>query len=102
MKNILEIFLGILSAVGGFVEIGGLTMIVFVVVAVAGKPDWGQVAAGLVPGVPQVTSSSEYYLYAYFCVALLSSIILPYETYFYASGVIEDKWTAKDVMMNRV
>jgi Mn2+/Fe2+ NRAMP family transporter len=35
-------------------------------------------------------------------VALLSSILLPYETYFYASGCIEDKWNASDIGLNRV
>ena len=29
---------------------------------------------------------------AYFAVTLLSSIMLPFETYFYASGAIEDGW----------
>jgi Mn2+/Fe2+ NRAMP family transporter len=41
-------------------------------------------------------------LYGYYVVALMSSIMLPYETYFYASGGIEDGWTSKDVPLNRV
>src|SRR5205085_2190886 len=44
----------------------------------------------------------EYYNYAYFVVALLSSIMLPYETYFYAAGAIEDRWDTQDVTVNRV
>jgi manganese transport protein len=35
-------------------------------------------------------------------VALLSSIMLPYETYFYASGGIEDEWKPADVKLNRL
>ncbi|MFL6468988.1 MAG: NRAMP family divalent metal transporter [Pyrinomonadaceae bacterium] len=80
----------------------GLMMIVFIAAAIYHQPDWNQVAAGLVPGVPDVERTSDYYVYAYFAVAMLSSIMLPYETYFYASGALEDKWTAKDIPMNRI
>ncbi|MBV9216275.1 MAG: divalent metal cation transporter [Acidobacteria bacterium] len=80
----------------------GLMMIVFIASAVYYKPDWYHVANGFVPGIPQVESTSDYYLYAYFVVALLSSIMLPYETYFYASGAVEDKWKPDEIPMNRV
>ncbi len=80
----------------------GLLMCVFLVAAVYLRPDWGQVAAGFVPRVPHLESTSEYYLFAYFVVALLSSIMLPYETYFYASGVIEDGWNPSDINLNRI
>src|SRR5215218_1549672 len=66
------------------------------------NPAWWEVAAGFVPSVPRLESTPEYLLFAYYAVALLSSVMLPYETYFYASGAIEDKWTAKDVPINRV
>jgi Mn2+/Fe2+ NRAMP family transporter len=80
----------------------GLMMIVFIAAAVASAPDWNSVAAGLVPGLPQVSGSSELLVYAYFCVALLSSIMLPYETYFYASGAIEDEWKRGHVPVNKL
>ena len=80
----------------------GLLMIVFIVTAWKFAPDWQQFAAGLVPTAPKLDSSHEYVVYAYFAVALLSSIMLPYETYFYASGGIEDKWKSSDLMLNRV
>ncbi|MGM9490794.1 NRAMP family divalent metal transporter [Ideonella sp. YS5] len=82
--------------------LGGLMMIVFLVALVAGQPDWGEMARGFVPSWPQDLSAREQLLYAYFAVALLSSIMLPYETYFYASGGIEDQWTPKEVPMNRL
>jgi len=41
-------------------------------------------------------------LYAYYAVALTSSIMLPYETYFYSSGAVEDKWKPSDIALNRV
>ena len=41
-------------------------------------------------------------MYAFYAVALLSSIMLPYETYFYASGGIEDQLeAASDIALNR-
>ena len=80
----------------------GLLMVVFVVAAVASRPDWQAVAGGFVPQVPATADPSQTRLFAYFAVALFSSIVLPYETYFYASGAIEDRWTSKDLNMNRV
>ena len=80
----------------------GLTMIVFVVAAVYLGPDWSSFAKGFIPNLPPVESSKEYASYAYFAVALLSSIMLPYETYFYAAGAIEDGWNATYVTMNRI
>jgi Mn2+/Fe2+ NRAMP family transporter len=66
------------------------------------EPDWPELAKGFVPGLPVVDSSREILVYAFFAVSLLSSIMLPYETYFYASGGIEDHWKPKDINLNRV
>lgn len=82
--------------------LGGLAMIVFIVAFVHATPDWGEFARGLVPRLPSSGGERHLLLYGYYVVALLSSIMLPYETYFYASGGIEDCWTVKDVPMNRV
>ncbi|MEN3331519.1 MAG: manganese transport protein [Blastocatellia bacterium] len=80
----------------------GLLMVVFMLTAILLKPDWPQAAAGFIPNVPALESPKEYLVYAYFAVALMSSIMLPYETYFYASGGIEDHWTPSDVPLNRI
>jgi Mn2+/Fe2+ NRAMP family transporter len=82
--------------------LGGLLLCVVLVVAWRESPDWQAVAAGLVPRVPSDAVGREVTLYWYYVVALLSSILLPYEVYFYAAGAIEDKWTRKDVPLNRV
>jgi len=82
--------------------LGGLLMIVFVVVAARDVRDWAELLAGFIPSAPKLESTSQYMLFAYYAVALLSSVMLPYETYFYASGAIEDKWTPADVPINRV
>ena len=80
----------------------GLLMLVFVFAAAYIETDWTQVAAGFIPSVPQLDTSKEYFVYAYFVVALMSSIMLPYETYFYAAGALEDGWNANDITLNRI
>jgi Mn2+/Fe2+ NRAMP family transporter len=82
--------------------LGGLLLVVYLVVAIAEGPDWGDVAVAFIPNVPALESPQERILYAYYAVALLSSIMLPYETYFYASGGIEDKWKPTGIPLNRV
>ena len=81
---------------------GGLMLIVYLVVALSEGPRWGEVAEALVPHVPTLESTQEYLLYAYYAVALSASIMLPYETYFYSSGGVEDKWKPSDVKLNRI
>src|SRR5256885_7652433 len=82
--------------------LGGLLMIVFLVGAVVTEPDWKAFADGFVPRWPDTNGQRDTLLYFYFAVALMSSIMLPYETYFYASGGIEDGWKPKDINLNRV
>jgi manganese transport protein len=79
----------------------GLLMTVFIVVAWKMHPDWLQVTDGLVPTLPS-GSTDKQLLYGYYAVALISSVMLPYETYFYASGAIEDRWTPRDINLNRI
>ena len=82
--------------------LGGLLLIVFLVIAVIEAPDFGEIGAAFVPRVPPLESTQEYLLYAYYAVALLSSIMLPYEVYFYSSGAIEDRWKPSDIQRNRL
>lgn len=78
----------------------GLLMVVFVVLAWKMRPDWGQVATGLVPTLPSLPTDRQL-LYAYYAVALISAVMLPYETYFYGAGAVEDHWTPQDLNLNR-
>src|SRR5207248_123476 len=82
--------------------LGGLLMIVFIVVAISEGPRWGEAASAMVPNVPVLPTTRDYVLYAFYAVALLSSVMLPYETYFYGAGACEDQWKPEDVPMNRV
>ena len=82
--------------------LGGLLLVVYLVVAVLEDSHWHDVGAAMLPNVPILESTQQYKLYAYYVVALVSSIMLPYETYFYSSGAVEDKWKPSDLTRNRV
>ena len=82
--------------------LGGLLLVVYLVVAVLEDPHWHDVGAAMLPNVPILESTQQYKLYAYYVVALVSSSMLPYETYFYSSGAVEDKWKPSDLTRNRV
>jgi Mn2+/Fe2+ NRAMP family transporter len=80
----------------------GLFMIVFAVALVAIQPPWGEIAKGLVPQIPAGISGRDLFAYGYFAVAIVSAVMFPYETYFYSSGGIEEKWSEKDLGLNRL
>ncbi len=80
----------------------GLFMIVFAVALVANHPPWQQVAGGFVPQVPKGLSTKELLTFAYFTVAIISAVMFPYEVYFYSSGGIEEEWSPKDLLTNRM
>ncbi len=73
----------------------GCALLVYVAAAIHLKPDWQQVGRGLVP------SWQPSALYAYFVVGVIGAALVPYEVYFYSSGAIEDRWTVKDLGLNR-
>jgi manganese transport protein len=76
---------------------GGLCLLVFAVAAVKLDPAWDKVGNGL---VPHLAHNNEL-LYAYFAVGLLGAAMTPYEVYFYSSGGIEERWSPKDIGLNR-
>jgi Mn2+/Fe2+ NRAMP family transporter len=80
----------------------GLAMLVFAAAAVALHPPLQEVARGLVPQFPLSASGGDRLAYGYFVVAIASAVMFPYETYFYSSGGIEDRWSRKDLPVNRL
>jgi manganese transport protein len=75
----------------------GLALLVFAVAAFKLRPDWGEVAHGLVP----TAGSGDLVVYGYFVVGLIGAAMIPYEVYFYSSGAVEEGWTPKDLGVNR-
>jgi manganese transport protein len=76
---------------------GGLCLLVFAVAAVKLHPAWRAVAHGFVPHM----KTQSPLLYAYFAIGLLGAAMTPYEVYFYSSGGIEERWSPKDLGLNR-
>jgi Mn2+/Fe2+ NRAMP family transporter len=76
---------------------GGLCLLVFAVAAVKLGPDWGKVGSGFLPHLAE----NNKLLYAYFAIGLLGAAMTPYEVYFYSSGGVEDRWSPKDIGLNR-
>jgi manganese transport protein len=75
----------------------GLAMLVFAVGAIKLHPAWGEVASGLVPHA----DTSDLAVYGFFVVGLIGAATVPYEVYFYSSGAIEERWTPKDLGVNK-
>jgi Mn2+/Fe2+ NRAMP family transporter len=77
---------------------GGLCLLVFAVAAVKLHPTWSAVGHGFVPHM----DTKSPILYAYFAIGLLGAAMTPYEVYFYSSGAVEERWSAKDLGLNKV
>jgi manganese transport protein len=75
----------------------GLTLAVFAVAAIKLNPDWSAVAQGFVPS----TGTGDIVVYGYFVIGLIGAAMIPYEVYFYSSGAVEERWTTRDLGVNR-
>jgi Mn2+/Fe2+ NRAMP family transporter len=75
----------------------GLALLVFAVGAIKLHPDWGAVGSGFVPH----PDTGDLTVYGYFAVGLIGAATVPYEVYFYSSGGVEERWTPKDLGMNK-
>ena len=73
-------------------------MLVFAVAAVKLGPDWGEGRKRLRPTHRRTNNKL---LYAYFAIGLLGAAMTPYEVYFYSSGGVEERWSPKDIGLNR-
>lgn len=76
----------------------GLVTLCFVVAAVMLHPDWRQAASGLLPSLPADKPAH----YAYLAVSIVGASVSPYLITFYSSGAVEEKWTPKDLLPNRI
>jgi len=77
----------------------GLSMLVSVAAMVKLAPPWGQIGAALVhPTVPAHTFAP----YLLSVIGLLGAYMIPYQFYFYSSGAVEEEWSGKDPLVNRV
>jgi manganese transport protein len=80
--------------------IGGLTLIVFAVAFWQLGPDWGAALDQAThPAVPDGEGHPTYWYYA---IALFGAAMTPYEVFFFSSGAVEEGWTRKDLLTERV
>jgi Mn2+/Fe2+ NRAMP family transporter len=86
----------------GVVEYGvstlGLATLVFVVAAIKLHPNWSEVSRGLIPSLPDTKPANYWFL----VVSILGATISPFLMNFYSSGAVEDEWSEKDLMPNRL
>jgi Mn2+/Fe2+ NRAMP family transporter len=73
----------------------GLCLIVFAVAVFLLHPNWSDLAhQATAPVIPEKESAATYW---YFAIALFGAAMTPYEVFFFSSGAVEERWTAKDL-----
>jgi len=86
----------------GLIEQGvsllGLVTVAFLVAAFRLHAPLGEVAAGLLPRLPEHDAGRYWFL----AVSILGASLTPYLFYFYSSGAIEDRWNESHLGTNRL
>jgi Mn2+/Fe2+ NRAMP family transporter len=80
--------------------LAGLALVVFVVALINLHPDWGQLGEQARSFVP--TEGESWATYGFFAVSLFAAAMTPYEVFFFSSGAVEERWTAKDLSEERL
>ncbi len=79
--------------------LAGLCLIVFAVALWKLGPDWGHlIHLATHPSVPKGEGRPTY---LYYGIALFGAAMTPYEVFFFSSGAVEEKWSTKDLMVER-
>jgi manganese transport protein len=77
----------------------GLALFVFVVAVWQMHPDWHALFSQAArPTVPHGEGHPTYF---YWAIAVFGGTIMPYELFFFSSGAVEERWTRKDLFINR-
>ena len=77
----------------------GLTLIVFAVAIFVLGPDWAGLGAQATQ--PWTMTGPNPLSYWYFAIALFGAAMTPYEVFFFSSGAVEEKWTRRDLGIER-
>lgn len=79
----------------------GLLLVGFGIALFLLGPDWGELMrqATSIGRPPPEQPVLSYWFYA---VALFGAAMTPYEVFFFSSGAIEERWTAKDLAQNKI
>ncbi|HEY0643033.1 MAG TPA: divalent metal cation transporter, partial [Nocardioides sp.] len=87
------------SAIENVLGLLGLSLIVFAVALWQLGPDWGALAHQAV--TVDKPGSESWATWCYYAVALFGAAMTPYEVFFFSSGGVEERWTAKDLTTMR-
>jgi Mn2+/Fe2+ NRAMP family transporter len=94
----LLIWLGTFSIIENGVSMLGLITLAFVVGMWWLGPPWHEAMRGLVPSLPAKDSARYWFI----AVGILGALFEPFMLNFYASGAVEEKWSLKDIGVNRL
>jgi Mn2+/Fe2+ NRAMP family transporter len=78
----------------------GLALVVFGVALWKLGPDWSHLVHQVV--VPNKPDAESLPVYFYYAIALFGAAMTPYEVFFFSSGGVEEKWTKKDIITERI
>jgi Mn2+/Fe2+ NRAMP family transporter len=92
------IWLGTFSTVQNGTSLLGLITLAFVVGVWWMGPPWHEAMKALLPSTPPRDAARYWFI----AVGILGALFEPFMLNFYASGAIEEKWSLKDIPMNRV
>jgi Mn2+/Fe2+ NRAMP family transporter len=79
--------------------LAGLALGVFVVALLRLPADWGSLWSQATTLMP--TGNENWPTYAFQAVALFAAGLTPYEVFFFSSGGVEERWTSKDLAINK-
>ena len=88
------------SAMENVLGMLGLALIAFGVALWQLGPDWSELVHAAVTA--DKPAEESWLVYAYFGVALFGAAMTPYEVFFFSSGGVEERWTAKDIGVMRL
>ncbi len=78
----------------------GLALLVFGVALWQLHPHWGDLVHQI--AVPHKPATEGTPVYFYYAIALFGAAMTPYEVFFFSSGGVEEKWTKKDIITERI
>jgi manganese transport protein len=79
--------------------LAGLALVVFGVALWQLGPDWQHLIHQATH--PVLPKGEGLPTYVYYGIALFGAAMTPYEVFFFSSGAVEEKWTKKDLMIER-
>lgn len=94
----LIIWVGTFDLLENGVSLLGLITLAFVVAMWWLGPPWHEVVKGMIPSSP----SHDGARYWFTAVGILGALFEPFMLNFYSAGAVEEKWSLKDIPMNRV